>query len=127
MQLRTKITFDKGGKWQTLKPPISTNTGKDFRCRADEDPQCSLHLHGVAHATSHARAGMIAMAKKKGGGGKAKKKGGGGKKSGFEWAQSFELKPVESAALREVAELTVSAYNNAGVSLVHVMRTYRLL
>mmetsp|Transcript_24500 Transcript_24500/g.59046 ORF Transcript_24500/g.59046 Transcript_24500/m.59046 type:complete len:828 (+) Transcript_24500:5-2488(+) len=46
-QLRTRITFDKGGKWQFLKPPIATNTGKDFSCRADEDPGCSLHLHGV--------------------------------------------------------------------------------
>lgn len=27
-QLRTKITFDKGGKWQLLKPPAATNKGK---------------------------------------------------------------------------------------------------
>ena len=46
-RLRTKITFDKGGRWSTLKPPAQTNMGKDFACRADEDATCSLHLHGV--------------------------------------------------------------------------------
>ena len=46
-RLRTKITFDKGGKWQTLKPPLTTDKGRDFPCRQDDDPTCSLHLHGV--------------------------------------------------------------------------------
>jgi hypothetical protein len=46
-KLRTKITFDKGGKWSNLKPPLSTNTGKEFKCNPSEDPKCSLHLHGV--------------------------------------------------------------------------------
>jgi hypothetical protein len=46
-RLRTKITFDKGGKWQTLKPPLTTDKGRDFPCRQDDDPACSLHLHGV--------------------------------------------------------------------------------
>lgn len=46
-RLRTKITFDKGGKWQVLKPPLTTDKGRDFPCRQDDDPACSLHLHGV--------------------------------------------------------------------------------
>ena len=46
-RLRTKITFDKGGKWQLLKPPPTDDKGRDFSCRADEDSECSLHLHGV--------------------------------------------------------------------------------
>ena len=46
-KLRTKITFDKGGKWTNLKPPLSTNTGKEFACNPSDDPKCSLHLHGV--------------------------------------------------------------------------------
>lgn len=45
------------------------------------------------------------LAKKKGGGGKKKKGGKGGKQSGFAWASSFELKPWESSALREIAVL----------------------
>ena len=49
----------------------------------------------------------LLLAKKKGG----KKKGGGGqKKSGMAWAQDFEIKPTDSAALRELAELLVSSY-----------------
>ena len=46
-KLRTKITFDKGGRWQPIKPPATTNTGKDFPCNPAEDSQCTLHLHGV--------------------------------------------------------------------------------
>lgn len=51
------------------------------------------------------------LAKKKGGGGKKGAKGGkGGKQSGFAWASSFELKPFESAALREMAEQGCRTY-----------------
>ena len=46
-KLRTKITFDKGGRWAPIKPPSTTNTGKDFACNPNEDAQCTLHLHGV--------------------------------------------------------------------------------
>jgi len=46
-KLRTKITFDKGGKWAAIKPPIATNTGKEFACNPTEDASCTLHLHGV--------------------------------------------------------------------------------
>jgi len=47
VKLRTKITFDKGGQWKSLKAPAATNTGKEFACNPVEDPKCSLHLHGV--------------------------------------------------------------------------------
>jgi len=51
----------------------------------------------------------IMGAKKKGGkGGKGKK--GGPKKSGFEWASSFNNKPFETQALRELVEAAASGY-----------------
>ena len=46
-KLRTKISFDKGGRWANLKSPSVTNTGKEFACNPAEDAKCSLHLHGV--------------------------------------------------------------------------------
>jgi len=46
-KLRTKISFDKGGRWALIKPPVATNTGKAFRCDPQDDPTCTLHLHGV--------------------------------------------------------------------------------
>ena len=46
-KLRTKISFDKGGRWQAIKAPIATNVGKEFACNPQDDPQCTLHLHGV--------------------------------------------------------------------------------
>ena len=57
------------------------------------------------------------LAKKKGGGGK---KGGGNKKqSGMAWAQNFELKPTESAALRELAETVVTTYRTRTGKSLH--------
>lgn len=53
------------------------------------------------------------LAKKKGGGGKKGGKGGkgkGAKQSGFAWASSFELKPFEASALREMAEQGCRTY-----------------
>ena len=49
-KLRTKITFDKGGKWQMLKAPFATNVGKEFACRRDESsiaPDYSLQQIGL--------------------------------------------------------------------------------
>ena len=51
--------------------------------------------------------GLQALAKKKGGG---KKKGKQPKTSGMDWASNFELKPTESAALRELVEMAASTY-----------------
>ena len=48
------------------------------------------------------------LAKKKGGGKKGGKKN--QKQSGFAWASNFELKPTESAALRELVETAVTTY-----------------
>ena len=49
----------------------------------------------------------LLLAKKKGGKKKAARDQ---KKSGMAWAQDFEIKPTDSAALRELAELLVSSY-----------------
>lgn len=51
--------------------------------------------------------GLLAKKKKKGGG---KKKGGNQKQSGFEWANSFSLKPFESAVTREIASTACASY-----------------
>ena len=85
---------------------------------------CSVHVlgfclgggGGVSGVSLRREVRVVAnpfmLAKKKGGGGGKKKKGGGGnqKQSGFAWAQNFELKPTEAAALRELAEQTAQAY-----------------
>lgn len=46
-RLKTMITFDKGGKWQALKPPTKDDKGMDFTCANADDEPCQLHLHGV--------------------------------------------------------------------------------
>lgn len=72
---------------------------------------CS-HSSTPLAAVAHPRTGAIALlAKKKGGGGKKGKKGG-KKESGFAWAANFELKPAESSALRELAELACNSYRS---------------
>ena len=43
---RTKITFDKGGIWKTLTPPLKDFSGKKYSC--DSKQGCSLHLHSVS-------------------------------------------------------------------------------
>ena len=43
-QVRTVITFDKGGVWGYLRPPKVDAAGNALKCTADD---CSLHLHGV--------------------------------------------------------------------------------
>jgi hypothetical protein len=42
--IRTVITFDKGGEWHFLKPPLVDSKGKAFACAGQ--PDCNLHLHG---------------------------------------------------------------------------------
>ena len=48
--LRSKISFDKGGRWHNLRPPTHTNRGTEFGCNPADDPQCSLHVHGITDA-----------------------------------------------------------------------------
>ena len=83
-------------------------------------------LSGSAVVAPHLASPRIAtrscvsmLAKKKKGGGGKQKKGGGKKQSGFAWAQNFELKPTESAALRELAEVTASAYRARTGKVLH--------
>lgn len=52
----------------------------------------------------------VCLAKKKKSGGGKKSQKGNNKKSGFEWASTFETKPTESAAMREITELAVSSF-----------------
>merc|ERR1719174_2248100 len=42
--VRTVISYDKGGEWHTLKPPLVDSKGKGFACAGQ--PECNLHLHG---------------------------------------------------------------------------------
>ena len=42
---RTYITFNRGGKWQSLAPPEVSSTGKKIRCKIEHG--CSLHLHSL--------------------------------------------------------------------------------
>eukprot|EP00897_Mesotaenium_endlicherianum_P006337 jgi/Mesen1/5731/ME000029S05039 len=41
----TKVTFNHGGKWETLKAPPRDSAGKPIACAARDG--CSLHLHGT--------------------------------------------------------------------------------
>jgi hypothetical protein len=42
--VRTTISWDKGGEWHFLKPPLVDSKGKNFACAGQ--PECNLHLHG---------------------------------------------------------------------------------
>ena len=40
--VKTYITHNKGGKWETLKAPVEDSEGNALKCYQEE--QCSLHL-----------------------------------------------------------------------------------
>lgn len=64
----------------------------------------------IAGSIVHARSTPpVALAKKGGKKGGGKKKGS-PKKSGFEWASTFESKPFENATMRELAEVLASTH-----------------
>ncbi|GBG73819.1 hypothetical protein CBR_g17157 [Chara braunii] len=44
MRLRSKITFNNGGRWEYLKAPGVDSEKKPISCRLEDG--CSLHLHG---------------------------------------------------------------------------------
>lgn len=46
-QLRTRITFDDGRSWQSLKAPSQDAEGKRVHCNPADADVCSLHLHSV--------------------------------------------------------------------------------
>lgn len=50
--VRTMITHNKGGKWEYLKPPSSTHTGKIIDCY--EEDGCNLHLEIYSTQGAHA-------------------------------------------------------------------------
>jgi len=43
--IRTVITFNKGGQWQYVKPPKTSLTGKPISCRGDSECSLNLFLH----------------------------------------------------------------------------------
>ena len=45
LQRKSFITFNRGGKWQSLAPPTTSSTGKKINCRLENG--CSLHLHSL--------------------------------------------------------------------------------
>ena len=40
--IRTFITFNKGGKWELIKAPQQDSKGKELKCHVEDG--CSLHL-----------------------------------------------------------------------------------
>ena len=46
---QTRITFNKGGSWQPLTPPLKNMDGKPYHCPKNVD--CYLHLN--SHSSSH--------------------------------------------------------------------------
>ena len=42
---KTYISFNRGGKWQSLTPPAKSSKGKIISCRIENG--CSLHLHSL--------------------------------------------------------------------------------
>ena len=46
-QLRTRITFDDGRNWQSVKAPSQDAEGKRVHCNPADSDACSLHLHSV--------------------------------------------------------------------------------
>lgn len=43
-KLQTKISYDKGARWQLLKPPLEDSSGKPYACEEQGIEECSLHL-----------------------------------------------------------------------------------
>jgi hypothetical protein len=41
----TKITFDKGGSWSYIAPPVSETASKSTKCR--DSLHCGLHLNSI--------------------------------------------------------------------------------
>ncbi|KAI8050565.1 hypothetical protein BDF22DRAFT_695641 [Syncephalis plumigaleata] len=54
--IKTKITFDDGGSWRAVKPPLTDEHGEPYGC-GDEIPldRCSLHLHSVTETRNIGR------------------------------------------------------------------------
>jgi len=46
-QLKTRITFDDGRSWQSVKAPSQDAEGKRVHCNPADMDVCSLHLHSV--------------------------------------------------------------------------------
>ncbi len=47
--VHTRITYNGGGSWQSITPPLTDSEGKPIRCHAVGNGRCELHLHGESH------------------------------------------------------------------------------
>ena len=45
--VKTRITYNGGGAWQPIKPPVVDKNGAPITCHAGN--KCELHLHGASH------------------------------------------------------------------------------
>ncbi|KAK4055938.1 vacuolar protein sorting/targeting protein PEP1 [Microbotryomycetes sp. JL221] len=53
--LKTKITFDDGGRWNFIKAPNVDNEGKRIKCDTNDLESCSLHLHSVTQPHNYGK------------------------------------------------------------------------
>ncbi|KAK4046163.1 vacuolar protein sorting/targeting protein PEP1 [Microbotryomycetes sp. JL201] len=53
--LKTKITFDDGGRWSLIRAPSFDNDGKKVKCDTSNLESCSLHLHSVTQPHNYGK------------------------------------------------------------------------
>ncbi|ORY88169.1 putative signal sequence binding protein [Leucosporidium creatinivorum] len=53
--LKTKITFDDGGRWSLIQAPSVDDEGKKVKCDTSDIQTCSLHLHSVTQPHNYGR------------------------------------------------------------------------
>ncbi|KAM0787341.1 hypothetical protein ACM66B_003430 [Microbotryomycetes sp. NB124-2] len=53
--LKTKITFDDGGRWSLIRAPSVDNDGKKVKCDTTNLESCSLHLHSVTQPHNYGK------------------------------------------------------------------------
>ncbi|GAA5912886.1 vacuolar protein sorting/targeting protein 10 [Sporobolomyces salmoneus] len=54
-ELKTRITFDDGGRWNLIKAPAMDNEGRKIKCDVEDLESCSLHLHSVTQPHNYGR------------------------------------------------------------------------
>ncbi|KAI5476446.1 signal sequence binding protein [Pseudohyphozyma bogoriensis] len=53
--LKTRITFDDGGRWSLIQAPSVDNEGKKVSCDTSDRETCSLHLHSVTQPHNYGK------------------------------------------------------------------------
>ncbi|GAA6013403.1 hypothetical protein JCM11491_006065 [Sporobolomyces phaffii] len=54
-ELKTRITFDDGGRWSLIKAPKVDHEGRKVKCDPEDVESCSLHLHSVTQPHNYGR------------------------------------------------------------------------